>query len=183
MEVDFEEDAWKDTCLVTPCHAVRNEWNEAATRKNCIGTHHQLFLCPADDTIAGKALTQHELYLLESCKSGKERKCSKDLVHKVQLTIGMDIMVTNNIEMDLDVTNGACSKVVKIVLHPDEPPIGDSPMVQLQYLPSYVLVKLSQTCTLALPGLKDHVIPIEPITTTYHIKEGRQSSLAKDSTM
>ena len=47
----------------------------------------------------------------------------------------MKVLVTNNIEMDLDVTNGARETIVDIVLHLDEPPLGDEPIVHLKYLP------------------------------------------------
>lgn len=30
-------------------------------------------------------------------------------------------MVTNNVETDLDITNGARGEIMDIVLHPDEP--------------------------------------------------------------
>ena len=54
-------------------------------------------------------------------------------------------MVTDKIEADLDLTNGARGKIVGIVLHLDEPPIdNDQAVVKLQYLPSYIL-KLSRT--------------------------------------
>ena len=119
MEVDFEEDPWEDVCLVTTCHAVQNKWNKATASKTCIETHCQLFICPTEDTIGSKALMHHESYLLESCKSGKGRKWSKDLTCELELTIGMDVMVTNNIETDLDMTNGAQGKIVEIVLHPE----------------------------------------------------------------
>ena len=44
--------------------------------------------------------------------------------------IGMKVMVTENIEIDLDLINGAWGEIVDIVLHPDEPPIGDAPMAR-----------------------------------------------------
>ena len=43
----------------------------------------------------------------------------------------MKVMVTDNIETDLDITNGARGKIVDIILHPDEPPIGDLPVIKL----------------------------------------------------
>ncbi|KAJ7246448.1 hypothetical protein C8J57DRAFT_1360503 [Mycena rebaudengoi] len=57
----------------------------------------------------------------------------------------MKVMVTDNIETDLDLTNGARGEIVDIVLDPDEPPIGDDPIVHLTKLPAYILVKLSRT--------------------------------------
>jgi hypothetical protein len=52
-------------------------------------------------------------------------------VHEVKLAIGMKVMVTDNIKTDLDITNGDCGEIVNIILHLDEPPIGNSPVVQL----------------------------------------------------
>ena len=51
-------------------------------------------------------------------------------------------MVTSNIAIDLDITNGARGTVVDIFLNPEEPLLGDSTIVTLKYLPQCVLVKL-----------------------------------------
>jgi hypothetical protein len=82
--------------------------------------------------------------------------------------------VTENIEIDLDLTNasGARGEIVDIVLHPDEPAIEDEPVVHLKYMPAYILirVKLSRTRANTLKGLDASIIPIEPATTSYRIK-------------
>ena len=53
-------------------------------------------------------------------------------------------MVTFNVETDLDITNGARGVIANIILHPDEPPIDPAaPVVSLQELPTYILVKLN----------------------------------------
>lgn len=64
----------------------------------------------------------------------------------------MKVMITENIEIDLDLTNGAQGEIVDIALHPDEPPIGDKPVVHLEYMPAYILIKLSRTRTTTLEG-------------------------------
>ena len=46
---------------------------------------------------------------------------AKDLPHQVELAVGMRVMVANNVETDLDITNGAQGEIVDIILHPDEP--------------------------------------------------------------
>jgi hypothetical protein len=79
-------------------------------------------------------------------------------------------MVTVNVETDLDVSNGARGEIVGIVLHPDEPPVANTPIVHLERMPAYVLVKLNRTRATQLPGLDAGVIPIEPATTSYRIK-------------
>ena len=76
----------------------------------------------------------------------------------------------DNIETDLDITNGAQGEIVDIILHPDKPPISNSePVVQLQHLPAYILVKLSHTRASRLAGLNDMVIPIKVATTSMKI--------------
>ena len=70
--------------------------------------------------------------------------------------------MTENIETDLDVTNGACGEIVDIVLHLDEPAFSaNEPIVHLKYLPAYLLVKLQCTHASCLQGLKEAVIPVE----------------------
>lgn len=56
-----------------------------------------------------------------------------------------------------------------IILYPDEPPISNDPVVHLQYLPTYLLVKLTHTHTSQLEGLDKAVIPVEPAMTTMRI--------------
>ena len=81
----------------------------------------------------------------------------------------MKVLVTNNIETDLDMTNGAWGTIVDIVLHLDEPPLGDELIVHLKYLPSYLLMKLSRTCVSKLDRLDDAVIPVEVKSSSMHI--------------
>lgn len=75
----------------------------------------------------------------------------------------MKVMVTENIETDLDVTNGARGEIVDIILDVDEPPIGDEPIVTLKELPAYILVKLHCTRATRLEGLNEGVISVRPI--------------------
>ncbi|THG94081.1 hypothetical protein EW026_g7317 [Hermanssonia centrifuga] len=74
------------------------------------------------------------------------------------------------IETDLDLTNGSRGTIVEIVLHEDEPPLGTDPVVHLQYLPAYVLVKMARTRASKLKDLEEGVIPVEPAKHTMQIK-------------
>ena len=61
------------------------------------------------DTIQGRPLTLYEKYCLESRhidRKGKRSTRAKDLPRTVEFAIGMKIMVTENVEIDLDLTNG-----------------------------------------------------------------------------
>ena len=81
----------------------------------------------------------------------------------------MKVMVTSNVETDLDVTNGARGEIVDIILHPNEPTLEDGPVVKLKYLPSYVLVKLMRTRASRLEGLDEGIIPVEVATQNFQI--------------
>ena len=101
-----------------------------------------MFVCPAEDTYNGRRLNIRKLCTLESHrgqKKGGRQRGGKDLPHKVELALGMKVMVTDNVETDLDITNGARGKIVGITLHPDEPPVDkNEAIVKLHYLPVYI---------------------------------------------
>ncbi|RDX55293.1 hypothetical protein OH76DRAFT_1331288, partial [Lentinus brumalis] len=137
--------AFADAALVTPRHAVRNEWNAAAARKWCEDQKERLYVVPAEDRIKGKPLTLKERYGVAARMKNDNGRKRKDLPERIELAIGMKVMVTSNIQTDLDLANGARGEIVDIVLHPEEPPIGDAPVVLLQHLPVYVLVKMART--------------------------------------
>ena len=171
---DFSSKPWNDAPLVTPRHAVRTQWNEAAIRKHCQETEGRLFICPAEDRIKNWRLTLAERYGVAARNtahgSGKKRKRKNDLPDVVELAIGMKVMVTENVETDLDVTNGAGGEIVGMVLHPDEPLYGDESVVTLKHLPVYILMKLNRTRATQLDGLDENVIPVEMATRSFQIK-------------
>ena len=114
-----------------------------------------------------------ERCILESHRGRRNKGAQsvKDLPYFIEIAIGMKVMLTNNIETDLNITNGARGEVIDIILHPDEPPVDSKDaVVRLKYLPIYLLVKLSQTRATRLEGLNDCVIPVEPVMTNYRIK-------------
>ncbi|KAG8701997.1 hypothetical protein FRC11_011758 [Ceratobasidium sp. 423] len=89
----------------------------------------------------------------------------------IYIAVGMKVMVTYNIETELDVANGARGTIVRIIT-------GDSGTVEagvnhLQELsrpPICVLVRLWRTKLEKLPGLDEGVIPIVPIRTQFKLK-------------
>ncbi|KAI6094107.1 hypothetical protein F5141DRAFT_1180375, partial [Pisolithus sp. B1] len=47
-----------------------------------------------------------------------------DLPNTVELSVGMRVIVTQNVETDLDITDGMRGLIVDIVLHLEEPPLS-----------------------------------------------------------
>lgn len=174
LSVDFSTEPWVDTSLITPCHAVRTRWNQAATQRWCTDSKTHLFVCPSHDTIKGSPLTLEECYVLASLPKGG-RKRDKGLLESIHLAIGMKVMVTNNLQTDLDITNGARSVIADIILSPDEPPLEGGSVVTLKNLPECILVKLSRTRAAALPNLEEGVIPIQRVSTRTQIRVSGKS--------
>ena len=80
----------------------------------------------------------------------------------MKLNIGTDVMVTNNVETDLDITNSTRGETVDIVLHAEEPALGtDRNKIVLKHVPICILVTLSRTRAGKVEGLKDCMIPME----------------------
>jgi hypothetical protein len=172
LETDFNSALWTDAALITPRHAVRRLWNEAALRQHSHKTGRLIFQCHAEDTIKGEPLTLAERYAVATrgtvSKSGKKRR--KDLPAMVEVSVGMKVMVTQNVETDLDITTGARGVVVDILLSPEEPAITVvEPIITLKHLPLCILVKLNRTRATQLKDLEESVIPVEPMARTFRI--------------
>jgi len=141
--------------------------------KDVLRKRKAYLMCTAEDTVRGQPIGLREKHALEAHRGKRNRggHTPKDLPYHIEIALGMKVMVTDNIETDLDITNGARGEIVNIVLHPDEPPINKGEaIIRLKYLPLYLLVKLTRTRAAQLEGLDECVIPIEPVLTTYHIK-------------
>ncbi|KAI5982484.1 hypothetical protein EDD15DRAFT_2323632 [Pisolithus albus] len=100
----------------------------------------------------------------------------------MDICLGMKVMVTENVETELDITNGARGTISGIICHPEETAnIEENDTVTLAHLPLYVLVKMDRTRTSKLTDLDESVIPIEPATRTFRIKikqQGKEISRA-----
>ncbi|QRV95124.1 Helitron helicase-like domain at N-terminus [Ceratobasidium sp. AG-Ba] len=176
---DFESEKWLNACLITPRNAVRIRWNDACVTRHCQRTGHQLFICPAFDTCVDngsrRPITLYEQYASIKNASSKRnprkgRREKNGLPDEVPIAIGLKIMVTLNVDTNIDVTNGARGEIVGIKLDPNEPRFSDEDsVVSLQRLPAYILVKLNRTRAATLPGLEDGVIPIIPACKSYSL--------------
>lgn len=167
---DFDSPPWEDVFLVTPRHSVREAWNDEALRKHCQKNNKQIFICPAEDTVQGRALSIQERVAVAVQNGRRKRDRRKQLPEKVKIAVGMKVMVTLNLATDLDVANGARGVVTRIVLDPDEPPIPEQGVVELSRPPAFIVVHLDRTRMECLHGLQDGEIPIEPIEQTFNVE-------------
>ncbi|KAJ8590087.1 hypothetical protein M405DRAFT_737527, partial [Rhizopogon salebrosus TDB-379] len=143
---DFSQPPWKYIKLVTPRHGVRSHWNACAVTKHCRDHNHRLLISHAHDTVKGRILTSNEERTVADRDGTRKGKNAGDLQREVHIAVGMEVMVTRNIETDLDITNGARGTVVDIFLHPEEPQHDEEESTTtLSYPPAFILVKLNRT--------------------------------------
>ena len=140
-------------------------------QKHCQISGNQLIICEAEDTIKGKQLIDIEREVLTSWagQNSQQKKNKQQLPAKVEMVIRMKVMVTTNIETDLDITNRAQGTIKDIILHPEETNQREAEQIITTRLPLYLLVKLDWTCTTQRDGLDPCVIPVEPITQSMQI--------------
>jgi hypothetical protein len=179
---NFNESPWDSAILVTPRHAVLNHWNEASALKHCQKTRTRLFICNAYDTIDGRGLTLTERVTVLSTvsKRGRSRRRRGGLPNKILLAVGLRVMVTFNINTNIDIANGARGEVVKVVVDDrDAATIGENgSVVELKYPPVYVLVKLLKTRATALQDLEG-VVPITAIAGSFKIDDGIEKRVTR----
>ncbi|KAG8742906.1 hypothetical protein FRC10_000765 [Ceratobasidium sp. 414] len=162
---------WTDAVLVTPRCVVRNQWNEEASRSQCRRTGDRLVISHATDYYKGQPVTQTFAALIASRAmpgtSGNDPGGLPDVIH---LARGMPVMVTANVETEVDVANGSRGIIEEIIVHSDEQNAFDSSAeLQLKRPPACVLVRLSRTRAAPIPGLEDGVIPIVPIRNNFKL--------------
>ena len=148
----------------------RMKWNTEAICQHCTKSKEMLYIVRAEDTVEGTPLTLAERIALLKRKVTGSGKSKHGELQEVELAIGMKVMVTVNLETDLDMTNGARVSIVGIMLNPKGPPLPNTPIVRLKFLPSYILVKMDRTQTSQLRGWAEGVIPITPVIQYYRIQ-------------
>ena len=180
---DFNASPWNDVILVTPRHSVRTQWNSAAIRKHCARTNRRLYVCSAEDTIAGNPVSNEEkIAIVTRSKGSKTHTDHGGLAKEMEVAIGAPVMITHNIQTDLDLANGARGIIEGIVLDERERIIAstETHSIHLRYPPRYILVKLHHTKAPSFEGLPQNVIPIEPIKKNFTInKDGVKKTVTR----
>jgi ATP-dependent exoDNAse (exonuclease V) alpha subunit len=82
----------------------------------------------------------------------------------------MKVMVTFNVEIDLDMANGARGEITEVVLDKRETAFSPTvPIVELTYPPAYILIKMNRTKAVQLEGLEKDVLPLVLLERTFTI--------------
>ena len=143
-----------------------------------------LFVCRAFDHIDKCEITLSEKFVVASKESkGRGRQDERaGLPNVVELAIGMQVMVTFNVETELDIANGSRGEIVGIILDETRSSQLQSQagVVELKRMPAYVLVKLHRTKASKLEGLEEGVLPLVPMNRTFCIlHQGKEKAITR----
>ena len=174
---DFNVPPWNDAVLVTPRNSSRVYWNEQKLVQHCRTTGHTHYVHYARDTTKGELLTLQQQLVVASLKIEE----TNNLPNKVELAVGMKVMVLMNIDTDSHLANGSRGIVTDIVLDPREPvDMQVSTKVVLQYPPAAVFFKPLFGGNKALPGLPRGIIPIFPSRRSFKLKGGGKTVIERN---
>jgi len=135
----------------------------------------RLFICPANDTIEGRALTVAERFTLAKKQCSDKEGEHGGLPDKMMISVGMKVMITFNIQTDLDIANGSRGEIVAIVLQAEDEGIAkETTIAKLSRVPAYVLVKMDKTKVPPLQGLPENVVPLTPLERRFTVIDGQQ---------
>lgn len=175
---DFSKEPWCNAVLVTPRNSVRAAWNHEALRRHCVNSGNYLYVVSAEDSLGGRGVgdtncnMRHKLAIskLKPDKTGK-------LAHRVELAVGMQVMITINMATEADLANGSRGVIEDIVLDPREvlgPAREDDEQgtIRLRYPPAMILFKPFHYEFEPFPNLAPGTIPIFPSETSFKISHG-----------
>ncbi|KAH7905226.1 hypothetical protein BJ138DRAFT_1017999, partial [Hygrophoropsis aurantiaca] len=97
--VDFSTSPWNESSL------FEDSGTSLRSKKHAQDSRSFVFQCPAEDRIKGEPLTLANRYAAATRNSGcgDQKRRNQDLPDMVEIFIGMKVMVTQNIQTDLDI--------------------------------------------------------------------------------
>jgi hypothetical protein len=161
---ELETPEWQSAKLVTPRHATKDLWNARALRQFSARSKKQIYRWESEKLVNGEFADSRASYELE--KQKQRRRGAKSTQSRfLEVCEGADVMVTVNVDTDMDLANGTRGTVEEIILAEDEPQVGSEQVVMLEKMPLLLLVRLEKTRATQIEGLAPNVIPIHPFDT------------------
>lgn len=168
---NFNSDPWANTVLVTPRNSVKTAWNRASLRKHSAKTGNYLYVVDAEDTVGNErepANMEQKVTI-----AGMKIDDTKRLTNRIEVCIGMLVMVTLNLATEADLANGSRGIIEDIVLDPREEADNlqptDEGIIWLQYPPAMILFRPFHYEFEPFPSFEPGLIPIVPSEQNFNI--------------
>ena len=167
---DFLSPPWNDCVLITSRNAVQTLWNEQMLKAHCARTGYTRYIIYATDCARHRDLTTADRLSIAELKLDQTNR----LPHKIEIAIGMKIMVLSNVAPAAGVANGSRGLITDIILDPRET-FNPSPLQtrRLLYPPSVILFAPLYPSPVHFEDLSPGVVPLFPLTKTFKMKSGR----------
>jgi hypothetical protein len=166
---DFSVSPWDDAILITPRNSVQVQWNNKATVTHSMRSGSMLYICSSEDSAHGVPLTMSQRLAIARLPL----KHTEQLPTVLRLAVGMRVMVTRNIAVKANLSNGSRGRISHISLDPREAPISSSAIAEkqciLRYPPALIILELDFCDISPLPGLKPKQVPLVPMESKFTI--------------
>ncbi len=152
--------------VVVPGNDLRQKINRAHAKHQSRNEGKRLFISTAVDTCSKVDMTESKLmttHQLSYTKAG-------NLPSELELFKGLPVMLTQNIAVELGLTNGAFGEVTQIGFDKDHKMTKKDDSYLLESVPQYVIVKFPCLKHLKLPGLNIGEVPVFPVKSSFRIK-------------
>lgn len=172
---DFSQPPWDNAILVTPRNSVCTAWNKRILHAYCRRANQTCYVVYADDTCGKNPLTQEQRLAIAHLKLDK----TNQLPNKVELAVGMKIMILENMATDAGLANGSRGEIINIILDLRETIMdrsSESKTICLRYPPVAILFATYFNQDVQLQGLPKGVVPIFPSQKKFHLG-GRSSCM------
>lgn len=163
---DFLSPPWNDCVLVTPRNAVQALWNEQMLKTHCGRSGYTRYIIRATDSARNHELTLADRLAIAHLKLAQTNR----LPHKIEIAVGMKIMILTNVAPSAGVANGTRGTIFDIILDSREP-CQDIPTLShsLLYPPSAILFSPLDPSPLHFQGLPPGIVPLFPLTKTFRL--------------
>jgi ATP-dependent exoDNAse (exonuclease V) alpha subunit len=137
---DFTSSPWADAILITSRHSVREAWNAEMLKLHCQSKKVARYIVPAEDFLKNGAVIPDLVRL--DIASLNEKK-TKRLRERVEIAVGMKMMVLLNLSTEADIANGTTGTIEDIILDPRDEncTLNDDGSVLLKYPPALIIFK------------------------------------------
>ncbi len=161
--VDMTNEKFDKAPMVVPSNELRCQLNRAHATYNAAKVGKCLYISRAVDSCTKFKLTASKLIRLSSLSYTK----TGSLPGELELFEGMPVMLTNNVCVELQLTNGALGVVSKIPLDKRQSIVKHDNLYILPSVPSYVIVKFEGIDIPRLPNLEQGEIPVFPLKSFF----------------
>ncbi|KAI5984255.1 hypothetical protein EDC04DRAFT_2834046 [Pisolithus marmoratus] len=105
---------------------------------------------------------------------------TSNLPTSCKVSVGMPVMVTENVCTSAGIANGTRGIITSIILDPREPnTVNDNEQIKLHYPPLFIVIKVNGNGRTSFDGLQKDEVPVMPIVQHFYIGEKPRTRISR----